>query len=770
MLRTFTRIAFTMLEATIAVAIFASVMVAIIGAMQYGSQMQTRISTSDSAGDTAAGAIREVASELRYADINRIYLDGTAWTTVQSGSDYYSFKACTGFDVTTGSERASLDRLITYDRGIVLRFAPDRDGNGTLYRTVLQLDANGVPVKTVEPERAIARGLAWEYRPTPTAALRKGFEIVQLDPGQASVVGNRLSVRAAAWVGNSSNEVDGQRPWREIETAVYLRSSMFDSSGLSAPEVTSPATATGNYGKAFIYDIVATNDPTRYAAASLPPGLTYNAYTGRISGTPLSLGTYSSVVSAFNEAGSDAMTVTITINGPAPVITSPLAINVLAGDAVSYLITATGSPTPTAYNATLLPSWLTYNTLTRKITGTAPSTITATTKYIATISATNSNGTTSEPLSIQVSPQPPKPPVVTTTGPLIFTINQLQSYKLAATDNPSAWYAMSLPSWLVLDKPSGTLSGTPNLIAGYSITVQAANEAGLGDLATLAINVQEPLPIITSTGAITVEAGVLFNHYITALNMSNPKSPAYALSPTPPSWLVLDAAAGKLSGTPPVSSGGTTLNYTITASNTVGQGTAPLTITIDKLQLPSVAVPATTNATKGVSVSIPVSASPLVTAYAASGLPGGLSINTTTGAITGAPTATGTSLFTVTATNASGTGSASGQITVAENLNLPVLTLNNNTNTAGTKLLVTGTVAPGASGALLNYSSFKVERRNISTGALITSPTLTITAPTTSNSNFTLSGGNGNGFRPVRITVSITDTAGNTGSFTRDYN
>ena len=52
------------------------------------------------------------------------------------------------------------------------------------------------------------------------------------------------------------------------------------------------------------------------------------------------------------------------------------------------------------------------------------------------------------------------------------------------------------------------------------------------------------------------------------------------------------------------------------------------------------------------------------TSYSSTSLPTGLSLNPTTGLISGAPTATGTSTVTISATNAIGTGSASMTITV----------------------------------------------------------------------------------------------------------
>src|SRR4029077_5909491 len=58
-----------------------------------------------------------------------------------------------------------------------------------------------------------------------------------------------------------------------------------------APVITSAGTASGTVGTAFSYQIVATNSPTSFNATGLPAGLTVNAGTGLISGTPTTAAT-----------------------------------------------------------------------------------------------------------------------------------------------------------------------------------------------------------------------------------------------------------------------------------------------------------------------------------------------------------------------------------------------------------------------------------------------------------------------------------------------
>ncbi|HEY2016405.1 MAG TPA: putative Ig domain-containing protein, partial [Bryobacteraceae bacterium] len=81
----------------------------------------------------------------------------------------------------------------------------------------------------------------------------------------------------------------------------------------AAPTITSPLTASGNVGKAFSYQITATNSPTSYSATGLPTGLAVNTSTGMISGTPQNTGTSNVTIGATNATGTGTATLVITI-------------------------------------------------------------------------------------------------------------------------------------------------------------------------------------------------------------------------------------------------------------------------------------------------------------------------------------------------------------------------------------------------------------------------------------------------------------------------
>ena len=113
---------------------------------------------------------------------------------------------------------------------------------------------------------------------------------------------------------------------------------------------------------------------------------------------------------------------------------------------------------------------------------------------------------------------------------------------------------------------------------------------------------------------------------------------SYSVSPALPAGLSINATDGQISGVPTASSAAS--SYAITASNTVGSTTFNLSITVNPA-----APAALTYPVAGV-IAVSVSMTPLspsvtgtVTGYSISpALPAGLTLNTTTGVISGTPT------------------------------------------------------------------------------------------------------------------------------------
>jgi len=144
------------------------------------------------------------------------------------------------------------------------------------------------------------------------------------------------------------------------------------SAATQVPVINSPLSAQGTVTVPFTYTISGTNNPSSYAAAPLPGGLSVDLNTGVISGVPASSGTYSVSLTATNTIGPSApATLTLTIN-PAPtqipVINSPTSAQGTVGSPFSYKITATNNPNQ--YIANGLPAGVSVNIGTGLIVGT----------------------------------------------------------------------------------------------------------------------------------------------------------------------------------------------------------------------------------------------------------------------------------------------------------------------------------------------------------------------------------------------------------------
>jgi hypothetical protein len=142
----------------------------------------------------------------------------------------------------------------------------------------------------------------------------------------------------------------------------------------------------------------------------------------------------------------------------------------------------------------------------------------------------------------------------------------------------------------------------------------------------------------------------------------------YAVTPSLPAGLILNASTGVMSGTPTTVAAKET--YTVTAFGSSGTAAVTVTITVND-QAPSALTYAAGIATYTVAVPItpnnPANAGGTVTSYSVSpAVPAGLNFSTTTGVIRGVPTAAAAAArYTITATNTG--GSTTAAVTIAVN-------------------------------------------------------------------------------------------------------
>jgi uncharacterized protein YhjY with autotransporter beta-barrel domain len=406
------------------------------------------------------------------------------------------------------------------------------------------------------------------------------------------------------------------------------------------PVITSASTASGVTGAAFSYQIVATNGVSNYGATGLPPGLTVNAASGLISGTPTTPGTFNAMITAMNGSGSDSQPLTITVTLGPPVITSAATAGGAQGFPFSYQITATNSPG--SFNATGLPAGLSVNTSTGLISGTP----TGIGTFTATISATNATATATQPLTITLGIGIPvfTSPASASGGTGLAFVHQL-----TATNNPTAFGASGLPPGLAVDAVTGLISGTATTAGTFTVNAAATNSTGTGTQA-LTITIALRPPIVPGGGIVTGVSGVPFSYAVQATGGAT----AFTASGLPPG-LSIDAASGIISGTPTT---GGTYNVTLGVTNAAGTTTLSLTIVIT-FPLPTVAA-ASANVPfeTATAIPLPITGEGYTVTIVSLPMHGLVSVSGNVATYTPAIDYLGADSFSYTATNGTGTSAA----------------------------------------------------------------------------------------------------------------
>ncbi|MCC7196421.1 MAG: putative Ig domain-containing protein, partial [Gemmatimonadaceae bacterium] len=384
---------------------------------------------------------------------------------------------------------------------------------------------------------------------------------------------------------------------------------------------------------------------------TLPVGLSLNAATGEISGTPTAAGTSNFTVRATDANGAAATkALSIIIYGGLSVTTSSLldgTVNLTYTQSVS----AAGGKTPYLWSVQTgtLPAGLTLNNASGAISGTP--TASGTSNF--TVRVTDGNGATvDQSLAITVYPAL----TITTTALSDGTVSLLYNQFVVANGGkvPLTWALTAgvLPAGLSLNTSTGEISGTPTTAGTSNITAQVTDANGAVSTKSLSITIFSGLSVITSSLA----DGTVNWAYSQNLTAGGGKIPfTWSLvSGTLPSGLSIAASTGIISGIPTAAGTG---NFTVQVTDDNGAtATRSLSITIySALSLTTATLSdGTVSAAYNQTLSATGGKTPFVWSISAGSLPTGLAINTSTGVISGTPTSVGTYNFTARVQDANG--------------------------------------------------------------------------------------------------------------------
>lgn len=389
---------------------------------------------------------------------------------------------------------------------------------------------------------------------------------------------------------------------------------------------------------------------------TLPTGLSIDSSTGAITGIPTS-GPGSSIymILATNTSGSSFETLEL-LTGPV-FSYSASQYDYIVGNAFTAILPTVTYPTSGAilYSVSpALPSGLSLNTFTGEISGTPTA---ASVDVEFTITAT-ANG---ESNSIILDINEAAPPNIAYSASYDYVrstaFSQSPTLTYTGANFSLAINAGSLPAGLSLNATTGAITGTPIGSGDQTVTIRASNDYGFNDHVINFAEVGPPI-FASTTMSGTFYRSVAFSLDIEAtLTFPTAANVSYSISPALPNAsctsLSLNTTTGVISGTVSVSSttdSNCARAYTVTATNNDDPllRTRTLTITLSEDGPPQFIYLAGTHtyqygvAFSALTPTVYYSGTLSAPAYTLTNgsLPPGLSLNATTGVISGTPTGT----------------------------------------------------------------------------------------------------------------------------------
>lgn len=462
--------------------------------------------------------------------------------------------------------------------------------------------------------------------------------------------------------------------------AVFMLLNLLFVPAAQAQTVTPPTLPTAYVGVPYSQAFGFTGGSGQYEAiiwnGILPPGLSLNQSTAVLSGTPTAAGSYNFDVEVIDRIYLYSDYVTYTLNvGPAPVPGAPSAVSAVAGDgqvAVAFTPPASnGGANITGYTVTSNPGGLTGAGTASPIVVTGLANGTA---YTFTVTATNSYGTGSaSAASAAVTPKAAQTITFASPGAQNFGTTPT----LTATSDSGLTVSFTSSTTGVCTITSG---GTLTFVSAGTCTINADQAGNAAYLAATQISrsftVNAVAPGAPAIGTATAGDGQALVSFTAPAFNGGASITGYTVTANPGGFTVSGSSS-------PIAvtglTNGTAYTFTVTATNSAGTGAASAasnSVTPVSSVPPTITLAPTTiaNPTVGVAYSQSIAAAggaaPYTYAISAGSLPAGLSLSSS-GTVSGTPTAGGAYNFTITATDSSTgagapfTGSRAYIVTVA---------------------------------------------------------------------------------------------------------